>query len=168
MDRENHAARHFRYIQDKMRTVLDLSPSDRMLALFGQKRAESVQKTIGEGWDIRQLLDDAHIKAMINDIVSERMAAAASKPQYTFARIDADSGPNGVTDAIFASAIVKSLRRNDMYAILDNHTALILLHDAGEEHFDIIKQRILKNMFTLFEAADVTVRVGLWKAIKVV
>jgi DNA-binding SARP family transcriptional activator len=166
LGRDNHASRHFKYIQDKMRTALDISPSDRMLALFGKKRSEAIQEVLESG-DIRQFLDDAHIKAMINDIVSERMALDASKTQYTFVRIDADSGLNGVTDTMFASAIIKSLRRNDMYAILDDHTALILLHDAGEEHFSIIRQRILRSASALFEEAGVAVSVGMWKAIKV-
>jgi DNA-binding SARP family transcriptional activator len=163
---DNHAARHFKYIQEKMRSALDVLPSGRLLALFGKSRPESVQAIL-EGADIRQYLDDAHIKAMINDIVSERMAMDASKTQYTFVRIDAESGLSGVTDAMFASAIIKSLRRNDMYAVIDSCTALILLHDAGEEHFEIIRQRILKSTAGLFEEAGINVTIGMWKAIKV-
>jgi DNA-binding SARP family transcriptional activator len=166
LSRDNHAARHFKYVQEKMMSDLDVSPSERILSLFGKTRPEVVQAVL-DGADIRQFLDDAHIKAMINDIVNERMAMDASKTQYTFVRIDADSGLNGITDAMFASAIIKSLRRNDMYAILDNHTALILLHDAGEEHFDIIRQRILRSASALFGDVDANVSVGMWKAIKV-
>jgi DNA-binding SARP family transcriptional activator len=166
LGRDNHASRHFKYVEEKMRDVLDVFPSERLASLLGRKRVAVAARAILEDSDIRQYLDDAHIKAMINDVVNEKMAMDASKTLYTFVQVETGGEMKEVTDAMFASAIVKSLRRNDMYAVLDNRTALILLNNAGEEHFDIIRQRVGKSVSNLF--GDMKIDVKMWRAIKVV
>jgi DNA-binding SARP family transcriptional activator len=174
LGRNSHAARRFEYLTGKMRETLDIAPSDRLTGLFSGISGAAALSTRAAGGPplpisrevLKQYLDDAHIRAIINDIVSEQMTRDAVKTQYTFMRVETDDDVGEISDTMFASAIVKSLRRNDMYAIIDSRTALVLLHDAQEEHFDIIRQRVTHSVLEMFGSRATDVK--MWKANKVV
>jgi DNA-binding SARP family transcriptional activator len=166
LGRGNHAVRHFAYIREKMQSVLAIAIPPRLTGLFGESapvRVSDVETAVGA-----QFIDSAYIKVMINEMLNEKLAQDASKTQYTFVRVDMNNVPADVTDAMLSSAIVRSLRRNDMYAILDRETALIMLYNASEEYFDAIEARILSGVEDLYRDSGVNVSVRMWKAIRVV
>jgi len=101
------------------------------------------------------------MKSMISNLISERLRDA--QVVYSFAQITLKTKKDKNIDGSIIEIMLKnSLRKNDMYTIISSKSAMALLYELKEEHFNTIKQRIISYISRNYSPDEMTVEVEIW------
>jgi len=150
----DYVSRHYSYITKKMREVLDIEPSAEMLSLYrnfkslyGEEAAEAAKAPA---------MDESRLRGMINEIVSEQLDS--QKTTYSILKLDVtvrdgaviygDVYMNMNVTELLKHVMLNALRKKDVYAIVDNNTAVAMLYDAKQESYPIIEARVMDCLRT--------------------
>ena len=169
------ALQHYSYITKKMYTELAVSPSDRMLEVYGRMKTDKspVNAGAGAGATARQLIseedfsDAERIISIINDLndVAQKIMIGMDKYSVGYVLLKQSPGAKsaGCDDEelqkILEKAIRLSLRKNDMYAVFGPHHAVIILSDAQEAYYSLIIKRLNEEFYKSYNGLDLVLSV---------
>jgi len=151
----NYAVRHYSYLEDKMKTTYGIPMPAELTAII--KDCGNVDFKASE----EKLDPEDQMKSMISNLISERLRDA--QVVYSFAQITLKTKKDKNIDGSIIEIMLKnSLRKNDMYTIISSKSAMALLYELKEEHFNTIKQRIISYISRNYSPDEMTVEVEIW------
>ena len=164
--RTNDASRHYNFVAKKLREVLQVEPSSEMSLLYKNIRISDGEDTL-EG--ALTSLNTNHIKSIVEAIVLEKMEAKGSG--YSILKLEILNKSNKKTvenaNELLKSVMVSSLRRRDVYAVLDEHTAVAILHEANENSYELIKNRVSEAFYKIYPKKDEKILVNISPAVNI-
>lgn len=165
----NYAARHFNYIEKKMLETMGMSPPEEMSALLQHSRQKSTSSDGARKEEqplVQDISADNHIRQLIEDVVNEKMNTDMTT--YTVLTLKILNGTVENKAKALEQLLLRALRKNDLFVVTGDSSALAILRNAKEEHFHIIKKRLedLGNM--ICDTKDIRMDISIWKTTRIV
>jgi|GEM_PF-824555 len=169
-DQVNNAMKHYSFITSKMYNTLSVTPSEKMREVY--KRLKSTQVTADNTTSAPveiENLDGANLWLMINEAVKSQLKTTENHYSIGYVTISGSDivaeteEPEALTEEEAAlresysrdeikeslrQALEFALRRNDMYAVTEELTAILVLHDAKPEFYTNISGRICTSFYS--------------------
>jgi len=145
----NHALNHYEFIVKKMRDVMDVGPSAEMQALYkSMKKEGSENKSDKPDSDLPVTVDIETVRNIVNEIIAERLDDKKAKYSVLTLTITNKEDKTDYTDT-FSSVMMRTLRKRDIYAVIDEHMVIAVLHEATDKSYEMIKKRISDCFYKL-------------------
>ena len=144
----NYASRHYNYVVKKMREVLSIEPSPEMTALYRNIKMAGGEDGYGEN-DLMPL-NMSFIRNMVEEIVTERMDS--KKAIYSVLKLEILNNTTEIENPfeLLEMIMLASLRRRDIYAVLNKSTAVAMLYEATDKSYDLIKERVIEAFHKIY------------------
>lgn len=159
----NYAAKHYAYIESKMKETYGLPMPEELTKIMQSLQTQSSTKVF-EG---DQALDKDEIKNFISDMIREKLRD--SQVKYSFAQIEFKTPRNKKLDeSIMEDVLQNSLRKNDMYTLITNKTAIALLYQARAEYFETITERIVNYINSHYPDQEIMADITIWPVTNII
>ncbi len=192
-DRITDALQHYNYITTKMYNELSVTPSEKMRLVYAGIKAK--KKDDGhEETNVLEAIDTNTLMIMIDEAVRHQLAPEKNKYSLGYVKIlpnELQNIPEFFTDnsaeeqpkeeqnenisevkkspvlESLKQAIEFALRKNDMYVITDDLSALILLYEAAESSYPIIANRIKQSFYSRHDGFDSKLHIRIYPSLKI-
>ncbi len=171
----NSASRYYNFITKKMQEAFDVEPSQEMQSLYKNMKLFSGEVESNEGKSVEmknidsdmELISKNQIKNIINEMLAERLES--KKAIYSIMKVEIISG-TGLMDSakILETVMLGSLRRKDIYAVLDDNTAIALLFEATEVSYEIIEKRVLTHYYKVCPNSNTKIKITISPAFRII
>lgn len=154
----SHAKRHFDYISVKMNEVLGISPRRGISDLFKQEEKEEADYSFQRTGNL--ILNREDLDRIIEERIAERLKP--EKPVYTMLKVEVTGNIESVPEESITSLFRRSLRKNDVYAVIDESNFIIMLYRVDQDAMPIIKLRIIERISKLFKDENVKLNINVY------
>ena len=162
----NNAMKHYSFITSKMYNTLSVTPSEKMREVYKRLKSTQVTENTAAAPVVElESIDSSNLWLMINEAVRSQMKSTENHYSVGYVTIDESDlvAPDEPADGGEASkssytseeiqeslrqALEFALRKNDMYAIADDTTAILVLHDAKPDFYANISGRISTSFYS--------------------
>lgn len=164
------AMQHYTYITGKMQDELKISPSDKMKAVYNKLKLETAPYMEDTGNSSK--MEEIDLRTMIREIIMESYSRSAQFSVGYVKIVQSDFRNIGAIREDDKVSLLKhlkfsleaSLRKGDMFALTDVHSAIIVLQGAREEYFNNIAGRISDTFFERYGGVAHTLDIKIFPA----
>jgi len=143
----SHAKRHFDYISVKMNEVLGITPGRSITDLFKKEEKEETDYAFQKTGSL--VLSREDLDRIIEERIAERLRP--ENPIYTMLKVEITGNIDYVPEESIAFLFQGSLRKNDVYAVIDGLNFILMLYRVNYDAVPIVKLRIIERISKLFK-----------------
>ena len=180
-DQVNSAMKHYSSITSKMYNTLSITPSEKMREVYKRLKSTTVVEapTQAQVPNDFENMDSSNLWLMINEAVKSQMKTSENRYSIgyvTISRNDLVAIGESEAEANYSGEEIKvslqraleyALRKNDMFAITDDLTAILVLHNAKADFFSNIASRISQSFYSRINHMSYKINVRFYSAFNV-
>jgi len=156
----NSAMKHYSSITSKMYNTLSVTPSEKMREVYKRLKSTRVADTPVQVPDGFENMDTSNLWLMINEAVKSQMRTRENRYSIGYVTVsqnDLVSPDANEIDRKYSGDEIKgslqraleyALRKNDMFTITEDLTAILVLHNAKPDFFTNIANRITQSFYS--------------------
>ncbi|WP_250229461.1 hypothetical protein [Anaeropeptidivorans aminofermentans] len=154
----SHAKRHFDYISVKMNEVLGITPGRSITDLFKKEEKEETDYAFQKTGSL--VLSREDLDRIIEERIAERLRP--ENPIYTMLKVEITGNIDYIPEESIASLFQGSLRKNDVYAVIDGLNFILMLYRVNYDAVPIVKLRIIERISKLFKEEEVKLNINVY------
>lgn len=154
----SHAKRHFDYISVKMNEVLGITPGRSITDLFKKEEKEETDDAFQKTGNL--VLSREDLDRIIEERIAERLRP--ENPIYTMLKVEITGDIDYIPEESITSLFQGSLRKNDVYAVIDGLNFILMLYRVNYDAVPIVKLRIIERISKLFKEEEVKLNINVY------
>ena len=174
----NSALQHYNFITRKMYNTLSVIPSEKMREVYKRLRTSKVAEPSTQMASELEGMDGSNLWLMINEAVKSQMKSNEIRYSIGYVTISVSDEPSDDAEEGYVHSAIEigeslrqalegALRKNDMYAMTEDQTAILVLRDAEPEFFPSIAGRISRSFYSRINQLSCKLNVQFCRAVSI-